>query len=284
MNRLLLPVPFLALLFVSNSNLLASEVLSVNEEKSHFEMVGTTARLQLAVMNRSIGTFKTHVRLSFISPSDVVIKSIERDEVLKPGNRELLFQLPQFLSSLKEKDRDELPWFRLSYRFELSSGEETHAIVSLSRLMPETFQLQLGLLRHPRPGEPMVVHVFAQTPTDKKPVEGVHLDAELTLSPDDDSKERVFNLSGRTDTQGIYTFRIPIPKDVADSDLTIAVKGKRGNEIRTVEGDTSIALEHEIRVTTDKPIYQPGQSVKMRILAFDEAGIALQGEHLELEN
>jgi hypothetical protein len=95
-----------------------------------------------------------------------------------------------------------------------------------------------------------------------RPVEGVKLNAELTISPDDSDKKRVETLSGRTDALGIATFSVMSPANLGPSDISVTVEGRRGNEVRTVEGSIYIRGGAQILVTTDKPIYQPGQSLK----------------------
>jgi hypothetical protein len=128
-------------------------------------MVDGAAELRLEVFNQSKDILKTHVEMTFLVPSGAIAKSVERDENLKPGRNLLQFRMSEFASGFKPGDGDELPWYRLGYRLSLASGEKTQGIASLSRLMLETFRLQLGLLRNPGQGRPWVMHVLAQDPS-----------------------------------------------------------------------------------------------------------------------
>ena len=271
----------LTLLFLLNLNLLSAQSLHVDEGKSRLEMVNGVAELRLEVMNRSRENLKAHIELTFLVASGAVAKSVERDENLKPGRNVVQVRVPQLTAGVKLNYGESLLWFRLRYRLSLMSGEETSGIASLSRLMPDTFRLQMGLLRNPVLGEPWVIHVLAQDPAGVKPVDGVQLKAQLEISPHRDGPDRVQTFSGRTDAMGAFTFRVPIPKELEPSEITVTVEGRRGNEVRTVDGSVSINSDEQILVNTDKPIYQPGQSLKVRALAFGDSGKALRSHRLQ---
>jgi hypothetical protein len=282
MTRFSLLRSILIILLLLISSLLSAETLRVNEDKSRLEMFDGAAELRLEVLNQSSETLKTHVELTFLVPSGAIAKSVEHDESLKPGRNQLRFRVPQLTAGLKANAVDELPWFRLRYRLSLASGEATHGIASLSRLMPETFRLQLGLLRNPVRDKPWVIHVLAQGPVDMRPIEGVKLNMELTISPEG-GKYRVEHFSGRTDALGVGTFSVMIPGNLGSSEIAVSVEGKRGNEVRIVEDSISVRSGTQILVTTDKPIYQPGQSLKVRALAYADSGIALRSHRLQFK-
>ena len=74
--------------------------------------------------------------------------------------------------------------------------------------------------------------------------------------------------SGRTDTLGTVNLTFSVPADMpAGTELIVETRSKAGTD-RLVRPIRSISLPARLLLTTDKPVYQPGQVIHMRALAL----------------
>jgi uncharacterized protein YfaS (alpha-2-macroglobulin family) len=62
-----------------------------------------------------------------------------------------------------------------------------------------------------------------------------------------------------------------------DGDISFTVRGVFGDFRQTVETNLGVNRQPRITISTDKPIYRPGQTLHVRALIFTPAGHALAG-------
>ncbi|MBD0326146.1 MAG: hypothetical protein ICV68_06940, partial [Pyrinomonadaceae bacterium] len=82
--------------------------------------------------------------------------------------------------------------------------------------------------------------------------------------------------NGVTDAEGLAPLLFDLPQQAKDdADLEMKVKGTRGQFVEETDGE--IELEHyaHVLMSTDKPLYQPGQTLHLRALCFDTSKRAL---------
>jgi hypothetical protein len=73
--------------------------------------------------------------------------------------------------------------------------------------------------------------------------------------------------TGRTDSTGSAHFRFVVPAvDTKDSELVVAVRSRLGSDTRKKE--VSVYPGGRVLLTTDKALYQPGQTIHVRALAL----------------
>jgi uncharacterized protein YfaS (alpha-2-macroglobulin family) len=92
-------------------------------------------------------------------------------------------------------------------------------------------------------------------------------DAAVTVSLQAPGQEAVPVFSGKTDRDGNLNVAFDVPADAApDQQLIVETRTDRG----THQTKPSIVIKRDYRVllTTDKPIYQPGQTIHLRALAL----------------
>ncbi|MCS7313539.1 MAG: MG2 domain-containing protein, partial [Acidobacteria bacterium] len=77
--------------------------------------------------------------------------------------------------------------------------------------------------------------------------------------------ERVV-FQGRTDDRGIADARFPTPSQPGPYRLSIAVRSPIGDDL--IEQNVAVEEAGQVLLTTDKPLYQPGQTVHVRALAL----------------
>jgi uncharacterized protein YfaS (alpha-2-macroglobulin family) len=123
------------------------------------------------------------------------------------------------------------------------------------------------------PGAPAVVHVQVQRHATQAPVEGA--DVKVSLQPKDGGRSRVL-YEGTTGGDGLVAAQFTVP-DVADPAQEIVVETRSGLGHDTLEQPVTVQRSYKVLLTTDKPIYQPGQQILVRALAlgaFDRGAAA----------
>jgi hypothetical protein len=281
--RLLL-FPFCLLLSLLTGQLSnASSALRVNEAATRFSLQERSARVSLALENPDV-EFAARIRLELLDPQDHITWSVERDESIGRGASALHFVLPVELSKLSWKERRELLWYRLRYRIEPTLRDESESalegLVSLSEITPDIFALRVTDYQYARQGLRYHARVRAYHPLKLHPVAGVHVEGEFHLGDDDDDDEtdkagRVIRAMGITDEMGYASLDFDLPRVIASAEGELKVRGRRGDYVQEVEGDIMIDTMPRSLITTDKPLYQPGQLLHARVLIFDSTMHAL---------
>jgi len=119
------------------------------------------------------------------------------------------------------------------------------------RLAPGSDASFLVQVRNPYEGHPLPnqrVEVFLNTPAAGQ-------------------SERVF--AGDTGGDGIVQVSFAVPKDVAVADQVLEIRAETDNGESTVIQDVYVGRVYNVLVSTDKPVYQPGQVIHLRGLALD---------------
>ncbi|MGD8861949.1 MAG: MG2 domain-containing protein [Myxococcales bacterium] len=118
-----------------------------------------------------------------------------------------------------------------------------------------------------REGKTAVYRVQTRDPIDGSPVADQEVD--LVVTQDDDQIER---MTATTDDVGSAVFEVEV--DASGSYQVSASTSVAGAEITLEEGIEVVAPDRKILLTTDKPIYQPGQTIHLRALALQNPGNA----------
>jgi len=123
-----------------------------------------------------------------------------------------------------------------------------------------------------------VVVKKAESLTESRPVEGARV--WINLKGKDDHSI----LAARTDESGSITRSARIPEVSAgdDYELEIRVSSRYGS--KTLTKDVKIVPRYRVLLTTDKPLYQPGQLIHIRSVSLGMANLdAVDGEKVVLE-
>jgi hypothetical protein len=92
-----------------------------------------------------------------------------------------------------------------------------------------------------------------------------------------DSKERFDLFQGRTDSSGTLDTQFMLPEDViGDHQLTVVVSTSDAEDV--IQQDIHIRNVYKMLLTTDKPLYQPGQVIHIRNLALRKPDLLPVGE------
>jgi hypothetical protein len=114
------------------------------------------------------------------------------------------------------------------------------------------------------PGAPGVLHVQVQRHDNADPIAGAEV--KVSLRPKEGGRTKVL-YEGTTDADGLIAASFTVP-DVADPAQQIVVETKSSLGRDTLEQSVSVERSYKVLLTTDKPIYQPGQQILIRALAL----------------
>ncbi len=256
--------------------------LRVNESATRVWPRANKTEIALAVENLTGRPLRAKIELEWVDPADLVDGKTERRETIAPGAGKLTipFPLPK-----EVHEQDKTLWYRLRYRVAPESGNTflpVSGIISLSEITPDLFELRVTASEFPIPGKPYRTHIRALHPLTSRPVSGVNVTANLKF---DNDRQDSFKATGLTNAQGYVALDFTLPRDLIAEDGKVEIKASRGEFTQKAEFETRDDLRgmNRIILTTDKPIYQPGQTLHLRALLFDFINRALPNANLELE-
>jgi len=134
--------------------------------------------------------------------------------------------------------------------------------------LPETIGEQNTLIlgqSHLVPGAPGALHVRVQQHGSGEPVADARV--EVSLQPAAGGRARVL-YEGTTGADGQMdaVFTVPQVDDPAQQ-LVVQTRSRLGRD--TLEKAVTVERSYKVLISTDKPIYQPGQQILVRALALD---------------
>jgi len=114
------------------------------------------------------------------------------------------------------------------------------------------------------PGGQAVARILVRNALDSQPIP----DAEVRVSLKPKEGGRAISVfQGKTDKQGALGAEFVVPQDAAaNSTLLVEARSPLGRD--QVKQDVSVKRSYKLLLTTDKPVYQPAQTIHMRALAL----------------
>jgi hypothetical protein len=263
----------------------ASPTLRLDESRIKVTLDDKQTHITLEVENGTGRGFPARVQVELLDPRDHVLAAAALDAEVRPGANtfHVPFKLP--FSELPEAERKEFPWFRLRYRVAPAASSETTpavaGVVSLSEVTPDLFEMRVNSSRKARGGSTFRARVSTVNPVNERPVRGVAVAAKLTF--DTGARPTILKASGTTDGEGIATLDFELPRHVEDDgEAELKVTARRGGLAQEAEASVSVEQQPRVLLTTDKSLYQPGQTMHMRALVFDPSEHVVAGEEVTL--
>lgn len=261
-NLLLFVFISLALFGAANSQ----TPLFVNEEKSSVVFAGNSADFALQIENPD-KTFTGKVSLELLDTEGKIRARTLKNEKIKKGVSNPAIKV--MLGDLLKQAEDELAWYRLRYKIvDANNSLQTEGIVSLSELIRDIFELRVSATERVYKGTTYRARVRAAHPFTGLPVKNVKIEGEVSLDLDteDDEDELKITAKGKTGADGftVLDFKIPdnISIEYADE---LKITGSKYGLSREVSEDLDADNETDsFYINTDKPIYQPGQTLNVR--------------------
>ena len=258
-----------ALVFVQFTT--ANNSLRVNESATKL-LVRDHATVVLEVVNPAEENVLAHLSLELLDPKDAVRGVNLRKIELKPGTNKLTLPLTLTAERIREDSDSQFPWYRLRYRVNpladfKAALNPANGIISLSEIdTPDIFALEINAPARTQRSARYQTRIRALNPITAKPVADVNVSVELEFSED---KAATVKGSGLTDAQGYAFVIVTIPDKLSAEDGELKVVARHGGFVRESEHKVDLDEGAHIMVTTDKPIYQPGQPLHIRALVFD---------------
>lgn len=292
-RRWLLSLLCLCVLFLSLVQLTrARGEFKVNETTTKLLLDKKPAEVILAVENSTGETLKANVEIELFDPRNKSRANTSQVQSIGVGSQKLNLSLPITFVNLNDRERRELLWYRLRYRVSEvgSSGNSVaEGLVALSGITPDLFELHVatsGLVREARRYH---ARVKAAHPITGQPAAGVRLDGEVTLEIDDEKNIKV-HASKTTDSKGyaLLDFEIPprfpeFPHELRPTGGEMQITGTRGSIVATTEGEVLVDQFARILLSSDKPLYQPGQIMHVRALLFSPSKRALANQNAAIK-
>lgn len=286
MSRKWLLFPFcLSVLFILTPLSRASLTLRVNESSTRVLFEEQATRVLLSIENSLGRRVNTHVRLELIDTYGTVRATAESDQEIKPGGNTVTVPIALWLSGKAATDTREVLWYRLRYRITPAGSAQfdpTSGVISLSEITPDIFALHVAAPQKAQEGAPYRLRVGTAQPMTSQAVAGVSIDVEIKFDGYD-RDDVVLKQSTRTNANGFATLDFQIPRGVEDNEGDLKVVARRGILTESAEAEVEVDREAKVMVSTDKPLYQPGQLLHMRVLMFDSARHAVADQRSTLK-
>ena len=288
-RRWLLSLLCLSVFFLSLDQLTrARGEFKVSETNTRILFDKRPAELMLAVENATGETLNTNIELEVIDPRNNVKLKLNQNHSIAAGNQKLNLPLPLQFSNLTENERSDLLWYRLRYNIKEGSqaGNSVAAgIISFSEITPDIFDLRVATSEVVREKDRLLARVQASHPLTSRPAANVQIDGEFLLNTESDKKITLRSLK-TTDSNGhaLLEFAIPplfpqFPYNVSLDDAELHVLGRKGAITTVVKASVDVDQNVRSLVSSDKPLYQPGQVMHVRALLFTPAKRALANQN-----
>ena len=119
------------------------------------------------------------------------------------------------------------------------------------------------------PGLPAEFRVFVRDGSAVRPIPEAEIRAFLVST----AGKRIALGAGKTDVDGMVQASAKLPKDLAEGDYKLVVKVTSAAGATEVERSLTVKRSFRTMVTTDKPLYQPGQVIHIRSLSLATADL-----------
>jgi len=260
----------LYLLFASSC--LAQVALRVQEAATRIQIHSDSTIVNLLVENLSRESVSAHVLIELMDPRGVVQVHADQDAFLIPGSTKLKIALPPVIAPNENPDWKYLLWYRLRYAITaIPLGElmpmPVTGILSVGEATADIFELHVAGPAFVKAGGHYTARVRAIHPVKARPVAGVSVKAALDLDTDGDKP--LITRTAVTDRRGFVALEFALPDKIEADQIDVKVSGKLGDFSTDAEGDFRVIHFFNVSVSTDKPIYQPGQALHTRLMAFD---------------
>jgi hypothetical protein len=264
--------------------------IRVNEAATRIQTHRNSDRVDLVVAllveNLSRQAVPAHVRIELVDPKGKVQTQAEQDVSLRPSTTTLRIPLPPLPSSPGGPISKEFVWSRLQYSIapKLASGipaKPTEGIVSAGAVTPRLFELHVAGPGEVRAGGHSTMRVRAVHPVTARPVAGVTVQASLDL----EIEKPLLTKNAVTGRDGFATLQFTLPNDldVSNDEIDVRVTGTLDGLSSEADGELRVGRLGSTTLSTDKPLYQPGQTLHMRLLAFGNDKKALADQPVTIE-
>ena len=202
--------------------------------------------------------------LEILDPHDLVVGKSQRTVEISVGDT----KFEQDIATDKPIALDDLVWYRLRYHLRYADGSRNvcEAVDSISQILRRPTVHILGQKAY-LSGSEAAIRVIVRDSQDDHPIPG---QGSLRIDLLADGKNPRALFSGALNRRGTTEAQFRFPANLAGSyQLHYVVE----TSIGSAEYTQTVELEDKVSIllTTEKPIYQPGQAIHVRALALNRA-------------
>lgn len=264
----------------------AQTSVRVIESKARIQFRSDSTLVILPLENQTGEPIASGVHLELIDPSGVVQAQSDRNISVPLGSTSLNFDLPPVAGQNEKLNRSKLLWYRLRYAIKATPSTQSKptvaaGILSVGEATPDIFELHVAGAAFVREGGHYAARVRAIHPVTGRPVAGVSVQASLDL--DADNNKPLVTKTAQTDRRGFAALEFALPEKVNTDEIDVKVKGNFDDFSADADGTFRVNHFSSVALSTDKPIYQPGQTLHTRLMAFGVNKRAIAGEAVILK-
>ncbi|HXX18859.1 MAG TPA: MG2 domain-containing protein [Candidatus Acidoferrum sp.] len=275
----------LSFLFVVTPATHANQFLRVNESATKARLHEQTLAVSLVVENTSGASTRAQVGLELLNPKSESCGRAMQVAELSPGSKKIEIDIA--MTALKPADANDVFWYRLAYKISAAGQsvtaqfEPVTGLISVSEISPQMFQLEMEYPGLVKVGTTAHAFVRAVQPVSLRPVAGVKIEAALAF--DNTAGRATIKSSSTTDSRGYAPIDFMVPPNTDDDSPDLTVIANHGGYTAKIEdAEISTIRFSKFLMSTDKPLYQPGQTVHTRVLAFGIDKYAIPNLPIEL--
>src|SRR5215469_1028161 len=248
----------------------ATPSVHADEAGARLELKEKSSIFSIELSTDAVKPVAATLTVRILAPDDKLLAEASIPVQLGPAARRV--QLP--LQWAPESGLQGVSNARLVYevRFEGDSAPAASGILSPSALIPDLFELHFFGLDAIGIGHTYVARVWATRPDSDKPVTGVSLTALIGDDVETDTPKGM-KAKARTDSRGeaLLTFRLPEKTGAPEDEETdLEIRGTRGNFQNSLTSTLRFWRRAAVLLSTDKPLYQPDQTLHVRVLVLDD--------------
>jgi hypothetical protein len=245
----------------------AANALRVDEGKIHFHLLPSPG-LEFAIFNPTDKPVSGRFAIELLDQNDWTAASTWGTFVEQPG--ETVEKLEWHAAKLPSDSISFLGWYRLLYIF-FPSAESglpvTGGIVQFGRVIEDGFEIRMAAAEKVEPGTRYPVRLRVLSSPEGKGLAGQAVQVKMEIG---DDEAKIVKRRATTDADGNAVVMFELPKKPEDKEGEITATVVRGefSEDASMEFKFPDPPPPRITLSTDKPLYQPGQTVHVRLMAF----------------
>ncbi len=261
----------LSLTFANHYLFAAAVQVRVNEHATILKLEDDRTAVALALENLLGQTLSVRIEVELLDTQNRAFSRVDRVEELPAGSSVRQFGLAASWNRMSDSSRREFIWYRLRYRVTPQLPEpitSSEGVISLSEITPELFILQVTAPEYLSAGGTTRVQVRAVHPASAKPIRDVKLTGILSF--EDERTTPPVKVLGSTDAAGYARLEFKLPVKITDEEASLKLTGQLGDFTQEAEEDIRFNRLVQIMLQTDKPLYQPGQTLHVRALVLGD--------------
>ncbi|MCZ2075115.1 MAG: hypothetical protein LC130_08960, partial [Bryobacterales bacterium] len=220
-----------------------------------------------------------HVRAQWLDPFDRIVATGAAKENLHTGQNSVVLAMPSPTAKLAADRHSDLVWHRIRWYVRIpAQGISSKGVLAVSELKSNLFTLQVLTPSEAAGLRGIPVLVRAVHPVSERPVAGVAVQASFKRSKGSE-------ITAVTDSSGLARVTLHPPAVASDDesdDENIEIRARIGEFEQVATQAAEIDRHAEIRISTDKAIYQPGQTVRIRGIAMGPDGHVLPATTVQI--